>query len=257
VSANLTLKVKEDLDGRMIGTQAKTGVAASGSCSGTLCTNLVASWKLDDLVDATGNVTDLTNNNSVTFVAGKIGNAGQFVAASSKNLHHASTSILQMGDIDFTIGAWVFLDSKPGDMMIVAKHDDTTGLDYRLQYTGAFDAFTFVAAVGAAAQTVNNAGTLTPATSTWYCVLGWHDATANTINISVNDAHGNSVGTGGALDSPLACPFRIGARAYTSFENYFDGKIDNVNLWKKMLNSTERTAWYNSGSGLEYPYTVP
>jgi len=48
----------------------------------------------------------------------------------------------------------------------------------------------------------------------------------------------------------------IGANKYnaSTYQEFFNGNIDEVNLWNKELTSTEVTELYNSGSGKFYPY---
>lgn len=45
--------------------------------------------------------------------------------------------------------------------------------------------------------------------------------------------------------------FQIGNRTITGLPGYFDGRIDSVGFWKRVLNFDERTQLYNSGNGLE------
>ena len=52
---------------------------------GTLLTNLISYYKLDDVNDYYAS-NNLTNNNTVTFVTGKIGNAGDFEVDSTQYL---------------------------------------------------------------------------------------------------------------------------------------------------------------------------
>lgn len=48
----------------------------------------------------------------------------------------------------------------------------------------------------------------------------------------------------------------IGANKYdaSNYQEFFNGNIDEVNLWNKELTSTEVTDLYNSGTGKFYPY---
>ena len=48
--------------------------------------------------------------------------------------------------------------------------------------------------------------------------------------------------------------FDIGRRPYSGSFGYFNGRIDSVGFWKRVLTSAERTALYNSGNGLEYSF---
>jgi hypothetical protein len=81
-------------------------------------------------------------------------------------------------------------------------------------------------------------------------VAVWHDAVADTLNIQVNDGTVDFMATGGALQSANVAPLDIGRRSGTSSNIYWDGRIDQVMFWKRVLTSGERTQLYNSGSGV-------
>src|SRR4051812_43478016 len=100
--------------------QVTKAVAAS-----PLLTNLASYWKLEEAsgtrADEIGSQT-LTDNNTVTQAVGKLGNAAQFTAANSESLSHADSATLSLGaDQDFTLGAWVYLDSKGANRVIASK----------------------------------------------------------------------------------------------------------------------------------------
>ena len=42
-------------------------------------------------------------------------------------------------------------------------------------------------------------------------------------------------------------------RARNNAAYYHDGLIDEVGVWSRLLTADEKTALYNSGSGLAYP----
>jgi hypothetical protein len=223
-----------------------------------LADDLISYWSLDEAsgnaLDAHGS-NDLTDNNTVGTGTGKVGNARDFELSASETLSIASNSSLQTGDIDFTLAAWVQFESQAGDGGVVGKYGyDANTREYLVQYrvTQRYLAF-LVSANGTAFSEVqaSNFGTLSLAT--WYFVVAWHDATANTINIQVNNSSPNSTShsTGVLASSSL---FRIGGVGNGSIINYFDGLIDEVGFWKRVLTSDERTELYNSGAGRDYAY---
>lgn len=61
-------------------------VGVANAAVSSLLTNLVAYWALSDLSDASGNGHTLTNNASVTFGAGKLGNAAYLTNAANQGL---------------------------------------------------------------------------------------------------------------------------------------------------------------------------
>lgn len=220
-----------------------------------LADNLVSYWQMGNANDSHG-TNHLTNNNSVSFTTGKVGNAGDFENGSNHYLSIASNNSLRTGDIDFTLTCWVRMESKSQAGGIVGKGAaiGTTTLEYLVEYVLTSDCFRFLISDGSS-LVVREATTLgSPSTATWYFIVSWHDSVNNTLNIQVNDGNVDSTAhsTGVALDTE---PFEIGRASATSVRD-FDGLIDEVGFWKRVLTSDERTDLYNSGNGRNYAYII-
>jgi len=130
--------------------------------------------------------------------------------------------------------------------------------EYALLYGSAADRFRFLLYTPTDNQVevaANNFGS--PSTGTWYCVVAWHNAAANTMNISVNDGTVDSAGTGGSLQAASTADFWIGALEGVNPTYPLNGRIDDVNLAKRVWSASDITAFYNGGTGVEYPYTTP
>ncbi len=222
-----------------------------------LTDSLVSYWKLDE---ASGNATDahgsntLTDNGSVGTTTGKISNARDFgTGGSTKYFDHASNSDLETGDIDFTVAAWVYLTaSSKGYATITGKVvSDGATAEWFLIRRGSVDQFEFQVA-GTTHIRATTFGS--PSTGTWYYVIAWHDATANTINIQVNNGTVDSTADATITVRPTA-KFAVGTLgSYTDGNSVWDGYIDEVGFWKRVLTTQERTDLYNSGNGLAYPF---
>ena len=224
----------------------------------TLTTSLVAFWLLGEAsgsrADQVGSNT-LVDNNTVTQAVGIVGNAAQFTNANSEHLSIVDNADLSAGDVDFSISTWVFLDNNTTSQSIVNKWVGGNQ-EYSLIYNQSVDRFRLaISSDGTLVATVdaNNLGS--PSTSTWYNIVVWHDATANTINIVVNDGAVDSAAhTTGVFDGTTS--FNMGALNGSTF--HLDGRVDATGMWKKVLSSAERTSLYNSGAGLEHPFvSVP
>lgn len=217
-----------------------------------LADNLVGYFAGEDATDSTGNTT-LTNNNSVTFTAGKVGNAITCASASSQSLSAADNASLSMGDIDFTVACWALLNTSAATTQgLVSKWNDPAS--DREWFLGAFSSrFQFgVSNNGTAEQFIpaNNLGA--PSTGTWYFVVAWHDSVANTINICVNDGTVNSAAYSvGGRDGTAT--FRIGAYRNTAF-GFLNGQVDEAMVWKRVITAAEITELYNAGAGRDYAY---
>ena len=219
-----------------------------------LTDNLISYWELEE---ASGTRNDshgtnhLTDNNTVLNAAGKVGNAADFEDTSSEYLSCADNATLSVGNIDFTLCAWVRLESKPSHKMdILGKHGGSD-MEYDLRWNNLTDRFELRVCSGPSDANLQIAESLSgaPSTATFYFIVAWHDATANTVNIQVNNGTVDSVThTFGSYDSGAS--FKIGG--FTDFNEYWDGLIDQVGFWKRVLTAPERTSLYNSGNGLSY-----
>ena len=221
----------------------------------TLLTDLVSYWKLDeasgtryDSVLTSGN--DLTDNNTVGSAEGKQGNAASFVAANNETLTKAASAELSFGDVDFTIAAWFNTGTKV-DGTIVSVWENGVGVNYALQLDGSgtkVQMRTFDAWPGDIAlyDTVVN-------DSEWHLAIGWYDAAADTVNIQVDNTTVVTTASSGAPPG-TTLTFAIGGIVGTDVLCW-NGLIDEVGIWSRVLTADERAALYNSGDGVTYPFT--
>lgn len=239
-----------------------THPSAAGPSS--LLTGIVSYWKMDeasgtrvDSVLTTGN--DLADNNTVTQNPGKIAGAGQFTAANSEFLSRASNASLQTGDIAFTWAGWVYLDSLVNGTMLAKWGTDAGSREYISFFNhddhAPNDRFTFGVSTDGNAGTFVDATTFgAPSTATWYHLGMWHDPTANTINIRVNNGAANSAAFATGVRSG-ATTFVFGRLGSASLY-YLNGRWDEVGFWKRLLTDQEWTTLYNGGNGMTYPFAA-
>lgn len=230
---------------------AGTGDAFTIDSEGTLATNLIAYWKLNETsgtrADYKGGNT-LTDNNTVTSNPGKQDNAAQFAKANSEYLSIADNTALSTGNISFSMAGWFYFDDKSTASGLAGKHETSGQYEYLLYYDGADRVRFAVSSTGTSTAeiTASNHGAI--AINTWLFVAAWHDSVNDQICISVNNGSANClVHTAGVRDG--TSPFQIG-RSATG--NYFAGRADELGFWKKVLTSQERTDLYNSGIGNTY-----
>ncbi len=225
----------------------------------SLLTNLISYWKLDE---ASGNRADsvgsntLVDTNTVLAGTGKINNAADFEAANTEYFTLADNASISIGNIDFTFSMWVNMESG-GFRTLINKEIASGEREFVLWYdtTGAVATnrlFWRVSdGLGAHSGDVvaDTIGALS--TGTWYFIVVWHDATADTVNIQVNNGAVDSASyTFGGADTAGA--FWMGNQVAAA-TRLWDGMIDEVGFWKRTLTATERQNLYNSGNGLAYP----
>lgn len=207
-----------------------------------LCDQLKAYYKLSDVNDASGNGHTLTNNNVVTFGAGKIGNCAEFVAASSQSLSVGDHADLSTGDIDFTITCWLKIASGV-----------TTGVFTKL--AGAAIEYAVILIGGVPLFYVKDAAHFAQwgsalSNGVWHFIVCWHDKTADTLNLQVdNGAIISTAVTGGPPDTAAA--LQLG---YNADVGYLSGNIDEYGFWKRVLTASERAELWNGGNGKSWPF---
>lgn len=220
-----------------------------------LTDNLIAYWKLNETSstrsDSVG-TNHLTDVNSVGTNGGKRGKSALFVAVNAQYLTINDNTDLSTGDIDFTLAGWIRLTSKSA-IMRWGKWQ-TGALEYNIAYHTSDDRFRFeVSANGTstgASVVANNLGS--PTVEQWYFLVVWHDATGNTINIQINNGTADSTAhSGGVFDS--TAPFRIGSNGDGA--TYWNGRVDELGFWKRVLTANEKTTLYAGGTGTTYPFT--
>lgn len=231
-------------------------------CGNGLLNRLVAYWPGNeangDLIDAHTNSLDLTDTATVTTGAGLVyATARQYTDANNEYHTINDNPLLSPGDTDFTIAAWVNLDSIGANRGIMNKYTTALQYEYALYYSTTQTKFLFIVSkLGTSASSTYIAADLPnpPNLATWYLVVAWHDSVANTINIQVNNG---TVYSATYHDGPFegTDPFRIGRYVATSDMN---GRIGPTAFWQSAaagggcLSAAQRTALYNGGAGVAY-----
>jgi len=221
-----------------------------------LTTSLISYWKLDETsgtrADSVGS-NNLTDNNTVTQAVGKLGNSAQFTIANSEYLSHIDNASLSIGSTDFTISAWVYLDTKTSNMVFVSKYGGGGGNgEYALYYKLSADAFACSTFPQLDASVTPPGGVQT---GQWYFLTCSHNATTHTNTITVNNTWTNTSAAGTEPSDTIA-EFAIGRFQGSGSTMYFNGRVDSVGFWKRILAAGEITTLYNSGAGLEYPFST-
>lgn len=215
-----------------------------------LADNLIVYYSLDE---ANGNAIDahsthdLTETNGVAATAGKVSGGRDFELDTAEYFTVASFTEVEFGDTDFSVCAWVNLETTGALQIVVGKDIDTPannrdfGLTVQASNVPQFyiDGGNVIANWGSGLSG-----------ATWYFLCGGYIGSSNTAWVAV-DAGTPVTATGSAMVSGTSSPLRIGARAYAGFANYFDGIIDEVGIWGRDVRS-DVASLYNSGSGVSY-----
>lgn len=225
-----------------------------------LSTSLISYWPLDE---ASGSAIDAHSTHDLTETSGTIAaSSGPGNITGSRDFERGDTELFEVadhadlstGNIDFTLCAWVNIESKnSGDAAGILQKADADDLEFDLNYNDALNAFQWRVSSGNGFANLTGVTSTSASNGTWYFVVAWHDSVNNVIGISVNNATPVTAGyTHGSYDS--AAPFRIGG--YSDYNQYWDGLIAGVGFWKRVLTASERRALYNNGSGITYSQLV-
>lgn len=179
---------------------------------------------------------------------GKLGNAAAFSSANGVSLFIKNNADLSVGDVDFTIAAWVYLDTTKDNQVFVYKRFPK---EYYLGYTGGTTKkikFTVYDSLDRHVLYAESFGA--PSPRAWFFLVAWHDATANTLNIQINNGPVDETPHSSGANSGTGALYLGGSRNGW----YLDGRIDGVGFWKRVLSPAERSRLYNGGKGLDYPF---
>lgn len=225
-----------------------------------LTDNLVSYWKMDE---ASGNRADahgantLTDNNTVGAATGIINNAADFELSSSESL--SITDAAQSGlDIvgDMSISMWIKPESMTASHGLVTKFQDVAGSkSYRLHCTTTTIDLTLTA--NGILETAAS-WTFTLSAGTWYHLVLAYTASAGSADLYINNSsQGTKTGLSTSIFNSMSV-FRLGARssALDVAEQFYDGLMDEVGIWSRVLTSGEVTSLYGGGAGLAYPLST-
>lgn len=226
-----------------------------------LTDGIVGYWRLDE---ASGirfdriNGQTLGDNAGVTSGTGKVGTlAASFAAASSQFLNVANSPIHWLGDgsagtatdIPWTLCAWVKVTSTPTAARAVVGKRGVTGAANTELLLAVDDTLHPYCLAGNGSTYASAVSTSTLTVGTWHFLVAWHDPVADTLNIQVDGGTPTSAAwSGGSFLSTGT--FDIG-RYQGSSANFWDGLIEQVGYWKRVLTESERAQLWNSGNGYD------
>jgi len=201
--------------------------------------DLISWWTLDEESgqrnDSHG-TNHLTDIGTVTYMAGKKANASLHDSAIPEYLSCDSNPSLQIGDIDFTIGGWMYVTDATARRTLCGKGTSV--------HIIAFTSAAIYGYYGANYSQVYGLAIL----NTWTFCVFWRDKVANKIYIEINNGDGTLVSGTGTAVATNDTAFTLGLWG----TNYMHGGLDECFFYKRMLSATERTWLYNTGAGRTY-----
>jgi hypothetical protein len=200
---------------------------------------------------------NLTDTNTVTSNPGKVyALARQFTAANSEYFSHTDAAQFRIGAVDCWWAGWVWFDTIPGIMVLLAKDNTTASREYMIFQTG--NRLKFDSGSGGTlgtGVTANTFGAVT--TGQWYFWMAYHQNGVG-LALSVNGGPFDTAALPGGIFSGTA-PLEIGRYAGGSL--YLDGRQGPVTFGKSppggiaALATEIRDRLWNGGAGRPYPWS--
>ena len=226
-----------------------------------LIDNINAYYKLDDVNDSVASY-HLTNNGTTPFNVALIGNgADGGTTNSTKRLTINSQLGMSAASANISFSFWVKMNTEIGSCIqcfferTIVEATLPLGYYVRYEYNGGTRRLNFTRAKHGVADnsfTYN----ITLGTSAWYHLVLTYDGT--TVLGYVNETQQGSVASSGAglNDANLTDRFAILAsdNGYSP-TNYASSIIDEFGVWNRALSASEISSLYNSGVGLQYPFS--
>lgn len=227
---------------------------ASSASGNGLLNDLIGHWQCDSTADDHTNNLTLTDNNTVQVGTGHVNaNCGDFEVGNFEYYSRSSESLLQAGDITFSLGAWVQLESDITEVFVSKDNFGNGNREYHIQHNATESRFRFLVSDDGSAATLLAADNFgAPSTGVWYYVAAGHNAVSNDIWISVNGGTPDTLSHTTGVFSGSADFLISGIRNNAALSSSWDGLIENVNLWKTDIRGAKLAALYNGGSGLTF-----
>lgn len=189
-------------------------------------TGLLAFYKLDNVNDASGNGKTLTNNNTVTFSAGKIGNAAN--VDSGKYLSISSLSI--PWQTAASLSGWIKTTNNTPQLSLFFSYN--VGFGIGIESNSILTVYDYLGGEVYSTATIS--------ANTWHHIVV--TTSGNVLKIYLD---GVLVGT---LTNILQ---NISGLAINDSSYPFTGQADAVGVWNRELTTQEIAQLYNNGNGLE------
>jgi hypothetical protein len=231
-----------------MGKQILTNNNENDPIGDALRADCVAYYKLSNTIDSTGRGNTLTNNNSVPFVAGKVGNAASFDGTSTQCLSVGSNPDVKINIAnDIYRCCWIKLKAKDVYQYLVVKEDTSTFFyEFMISYDNNEDRFVATITEFVIASTFGS-----PTVGQWVFVETYYDASLNKIAIAINNGNFDVTDLIGGLsvnnDALALGDFPAGeAPANADIDEFGLFAPADVSTW---LTVDKRAYLYNSGAG--------
>ncbi len=226
----------------------------------TISDGLVGHWKLDETTgtiaaDSSGNGNDGTMSNGLDAdndsAIGAVGRAIRFEGTAFENELNVAHDAVFSPD-DFSLAAWIYVEADDGQQAYnIINKEENTGNRYGMDVNfpeEALRCYNDVASTSVIIQSANNSISF----GRWHHVVCRYDTTNEEISIYIDGVQAATpVATGGLATQKNTEDLNIGYRHNIGGpwkEDYFNGMIDDVRIYSRVLTTDEITTLYNMGA---------
>ena len=220
-----------------------------GAAISSLLTGLYAVYKAESNANDSLGAYNGTAVGGLTYTTGKSGNAFTFNGTSAyvelpNNMFNSFTG-------DFSISLWFYSPSFSGFKTLIATDffNGATSFGWNLYLNGS----TLVFDIYNGGDVILNSSGSIPI-NTWTNVVVTRKATTSTkiyVNGTLNASNTSIINP--AYNTTQYCTIGNIKYSASGLTYYYNGSIDEANIWAKELTATDVTALYNSGAGKFYP----
>lgn len=216
--------------------------------SSSIASGLLSFWKFEE---ASGIRNDSVGTNNLTVfgttqVTGKIGNAVNLVTGDYLSTNGNSPDLRILSSSSFTVAGWI----KPSTLNANRRRTIISKLGYSISIGSLNDlAFSVQNSNGGEAYI----SVSLPTANIWYFFIADYNTSTKKISLQLNNG---TPTTGDCIPGNFSSSsiFYIGCLDPTT--NQLDGSVDAIGIWSKVLTVEEKTYLYNSGNGIEFPFTA-
>lgn len=206
-----------------------------------LSDDLVSYWTMDEesgaRYDSTATGNDLSDNNTVLYGTGKVGNSATFVGGNSEYLNDTTPTGLPTGTTARTINLWFKTPNPTGAKSIFFYGTASSDAMQSFYLSGTYLSYSGYGDDMEMTVSLSN--------NTWYMMTGTYDGSEacfylDTVEVKCEAHSWNTVNS----------KLEIGVENTTNY--FLTGDIDEMGIWGRVLESSEILELYNSGAGITY-----
>jgi len=224
-----------------------------------LTDNLVSYWKLDESsgtrIDSNGS-NDLTElgTGGVGSATGIVSNGADFERNDQDRLRIPSTSFSGLGfSTVCSFSFWIKFESLSTDNTFIGRWKSGGNLSYLVHYNNTLNDLYFR---NSSTGSNNDAafGNFTPSVGVWYHLVVTFSSGNCTFYVDGSDVTNDSTTSLTSCYTSSTADLMLGNNEAATTLG-FDGVMDEVGVWSRVLTSSEVTELYNAGTGLTYPFS--